>query len=256
MTLITMPKEVGNTKEMNRLEGFAKKSKEADSKGWRESSAASELFFPLKEAISLPKKMFLYNRVALAGGLDSNIGSFMKQCKTTRILLLSTIFLLLFFTAACSDDGVIYIDNYLVKDTTQYRLENTSWKLAYFVDVENGTKREPIIASLPYPLPSYTIYFCDTIDLYFCENATPLKGMADVNVIYGCYVVDYTASSIKTYNVWNTAVYVPPESDEDNYVYSICNATTFEITKNQLKLFYNDKKNYLLFNKIAGGDDV
>ena len=151
---------------------------------------------------------------------------------------------------SCNDEGVILLDDYIVKDTTQYTLEQTEWNLVLFVDAENNTSREPIKG--PYLLPnSYTLSFHSAIEdpSFFCDT-TYFTGMAHINSIEGCYSANNANSTIQVTFLWGTAVHPNFENDEANYCYGIHYSTEFEITATQLKLFYNDRKNYLLFKRV------
>jgi hypothetical protein len=44
----------------------------------------------------------------------------------------------------------------------------------------------------------------------------------------------------------------PYLEEEDYYKFSFMNCSTFEISNRQLKLFYNDGKEYMLFNRWSG----
>ena len=166
---------------------------------------------------------------------------------TTATLIIAFAIISLTFTASCSDDGVIYIDNYIVKDTTQYRLENTSWKLAYFVDIENNTKREP---NNPFTNPEiYTIYFDSTMDdqIGLGENS---YSMGVIGIVYYDYSANYIDLTIKFKEMFSFGAHPIDPYDDDNFYDAILNTTAFELTKNQLKLFYNNRKNYLLFKPL------
>jgi len=63
--------------------------------------------------------------------------------------------------------------------------------------------------------------------------------------------MNYANSTINVYKskFMVNAIYLVYENDESNYWAGIRNATEFEANSKHLKLFYNDKKDYLLFNR-------
>ena len=167
-----------------------------------------------------------------------------KNLKKMLILLL-----LLFLFSNYNSKSIIVIDanNHLKKDTT--KLENTKWKLIAFVDVEAKKMREPLdVMNIPY-LERYTINFGDQSDSTDTTTISGIFGSADLNDFWGCYNVNYNNSTIRFYNVMQTAMYLPFENDEDNYFVVFDGTREFIIYNNYLQLFYNDKKNYLLFER-------
>ena len=155
----------------------------------------------------------------------------------------------LFFMCSCNDEGVIVLDDYIVKDTTQYTLEQTEWNLVLFVDAENNTSRKPIFPSWYKGDVMYVLVFNEPTEPVDNMSNEDFWAFAEANRFFGHFVIDYTNSTIQLYKIWTTAVGIIDENDEENYKYGIRNSTEFEITATQLKLFYNDRKNYLLFNR-------
>ena len=138
-------------------------------------------------------------------------------------------------------------------DTTQYFLENTKWKLIAFVDNENNTSRPPlnvwnIVDTDPY---FYIIYFRDSSQNTTDADVLPFVSHTDCNGILGCYTVNYNNSTIQRYEIVMSAVYCLFDTDEDNYWTGLYYAQEFEITINHLKIFYNNRKNYLWFERRA-----
>jgi len=131
---------------------------------------------------------------------------------------------------ACSDDE---------GETT---LINTSWKLQGYGNTNDQTIREPLESPM-YGSRAYTVRFS--------ESGT-ISGLACFNENMGRYRV--WGDSIKVLSFGGTKVgsVSPYLEEEDYYKFSFMNCSTFEISNRQLKLFYNDGKEYMLFNRWSG----
>jgi len=167
-----------------------------------------------------------------------------KNLKKMLILLL-----LLFLFSNYNSKSVIIIDanKHLKKDTT--KLENTKWKLIAFVDVEAKKMREPLnVKNLTDP-DRYTIKFGDTLFTTDTSVVLAFAAQADFNCTSGYYIVNYSKSTIYIYEIYSTGIHLLFENDEDNYDDCLYYPQEFIIYNNYLQLFYNDKKNYLLFER-------
>ena len=135
-------------------------------------------------------------------------------------------------------------------DTTQYFLENTKWKLIAFVDNENNTTRPYLnIKNIINDDMWYTLDFLEQSDSTDTTTISGIVGTAEINDIYACYNVNYNNSTVHFYEVMQTGAYLLYENDESNFFTVLWGTKVFEITKNHLKIFYNDKKNHLLFER-------
>ena len=79
------------------------------------------------------------------------------------------------------------------------------------------------------------------------DGSNKISTLRGVNFFSGnvYYLIDYTLSMIQF------GIIVPEDSssDEKEYLNALCNAQTFELKNSELKIYYNDKMNYLLFKR-------
>ena len=249
----------------------------------------------------------------------------MKKLKENILLFakIGCVMITLAMGVACNDEGIIVLDDYIVKDTT-ISLTGTKWKLVGFYNIEKNEIKvppdltdcecyytlefnEPCYFYVVYPTNenfkpnfekdgmsndeelnkifkefcvikynqqfpgadnielenTYTIYLSGDGDSFevllkeknFFEKIyrsgsyvpgnypspnTRIRGVINLLGIY-CSV-DYTFSTIK-FEMNSVEVY------EKEYFDAFCNAQTFELKNNELKIYYNDNNNYLLFKK-------
>ena len=146
------------------------------------------------------------------------------------------------------------------------KLEGTAWKLLYFVDVENNTKRDPEYHKVymmgdslevkPHKLDFTLAFNCDSIYSieYMRETPFRLSGASIRNYLM-CneedeLFIDYN-SNILTARMWQTLVY--GETNDGKLYLNIFvgkHSFPFELSADTLKLFYNDKKNCLIFRRF------
>jgi hypothetical protein len=114
------------------------------------------------------------------------------------------------------------------------KLQGTTWKLVGFADVETGTLRKAV----PEDCKScYTVRFL---------TDTVFSGTSCTNKIDGYYHVDYgIPCSIDMVITLTTEVV--EYFDGELFVKNLSSVQSFSIQEDELKLYYNDKKNYLLF---------
>jgi len=174
-----------------------------------------------------------------------------KNNEKLKRRLINFMSVLLFLFSSCNNSGIIVIDanDYLVKDTTKWNLENTKWHLVAFVDLEAQTMREPLNVKNINDPDRYTLNFSDQSDSTDTTTISGIFGRADLNDFWGCYNVNYNNSTIRFYKIFKTGADPLFENDEDNYFSVIWDIVEFKIYKNYLQLFYNDKKKYLLFER-------
>ena len=115
-------------------------------------------------------------------------------------------------------------------------LANTQWKLAGIVDIQTDilTELEPKDCASCYML----VFETDNI----------VTTYTTVNLLSSPYVVDYDISNIYFDRFAGTKV---GEKGDGGLYTDILNAlqyTSFSLQENELRLYYNDKKNYLLYN--------
>ena len=153
------------------------------------------------------------------------------------------------------------------------KLEGTAWKLVYFVDVENNTKREPeyhpvevtgghIIDHKPHPKDFTLAFGIDTF--YVPDTSYPhmthgrkLTGLAVINYLMKSdydsnFSIDYNSNILTTGSMSATAV-GGETKDANLYLNILCGKNQsfpFELSADTLKLFYNDKKNCLIYRRF------
>ena len=133
---------------------------------------------------------------------------------------------------------VAYEINTAQVDSVVFRasLANTMWKLVSIVNIETGE------INVPEPKECEKCYL-----LLFDTNAI-FSTHSSSNEIKGIYAVDYTKNGIHFTGFFGTEV--GEIGDGYLYVEALHNIHSFSCKANELKLYYNDKKNNLIFKKI------
>ena len=72
-------------------------------------------------------------------------------------------------------------------------------------------------------------------------------GGASCNILCGNYNIDFITGNINISIGAVTQVLCPPEMNEDIYLETLNNVHFFSLQGNELRLYYNNNKNYLLF---------
>jgi heat shock protein HslJ len=147
----------------------------------------------------------------------------MNPRKIFQLLL----YLPLLFSWGCMDE--------FTNDAYMPSLTETSWKLISFVDVESGTMNTP-------KPESFNCY-----QILFNSNKT-LSGKSSTNTLTGNYTANLDASTIRITNLEGTEM--SELWDGDLFIEKLKAVQTFSITKDGLKLYSNDPKNYLLFEPV------
>jgi heat shock protein HslJ len=109
-------------------------------------------------------------------------------------------------------------------------LQGTKWKLTGFVDTQTGTVKEPE----PNSANCYWLYF--NID-------KTLNGTSSTNEIMGNYEI--ANSTIQIINLGGTEI--NELFDGKLFMESLRSIESFSISGKELKLYHNNKKNYLQF---------
>ena len=114
-------------------------------------------------------------------------------------------------------------------------LINTNWKLVAFADVETGVTQEPQ-------------RFADKCyHIKFSEDTT-FSGFSSNTKIGGTYIIDKENSKIKIslfFGIISSSIF--EILDGKQYIEALNNVQSFSFQDEELKLYYNDNKNYLLF---------
>ena len=130
----------------------------------------------------------------------------------------------------------------LVNHTHYPNLQGTSWKLAGIMDEETGilTELEPIECEKCYRIN-------------FNSNGSFNGSAVNIGFFSICYTVNYALSTLQFYkgivhpdmvDIYDGNIFII------KFVYEFQKLGQFKLTETKLKLYYNDKKNYLLYKKI------
>jgi len=126
------------------------------------------------------------------------------------------------------------------------KLEGTSWTLVGFFDVGKNELKEADRNFVDEPYREILVRSCEghCYTLGFLEYGD-VGGATVVNSFMGGYVVDYTHSTIE-FREMDISMAEDPEDGERYYRDLRC-VQAFELNDAELKLYYNNRKNYLLF---------
>jgi len=111
-------------------------------------------------------------------------------------------------------------------------LKETVWKLVSFVNVANNEIKEP----QPISEKCYLLTF---------NEGNTLTGFSSSNELVGTYILNNKNLSIHI-NI-HQATLVTEAFDGNPYLEALNTAQSFLLHGDELQLYYNDKKNYLLF---------
>jgi len=171
----------------------------------------------------------------------------MKQKK----LLLCIIAALLAFAGCGGDDGVVGPDNGQTTgvdtDTTQESnsLVGTNWKFVGHIDVNSSDT-----AATSCELPSCNHWaYCEHCFTLSFEADNIVTGWAGVNQTLGKYYADYSTFMLIFEYFYEATWALEACGHVHLYMNKIHNVRTFEFSDETLKLFYNDKQKYLLFER-------
>lgn len=147
--------------------------------------------------------------------------------KTKILKWLPMLALVAIITAGCTDgDGG--------NNPTTTKLSGTKWTLVGFYDVEKDSLKE----AEPKDEQCYNLSF---------DTDTTISGTSSTNKIWGAYKANYELSTIQITNLGGTEI--NELFDGQLYMESLWQVNFFTITNKELKLYYSDKKNYLLYNQ-------
>ena len=158
-------------------------------------------------------------------------------------ILIIMLLCLVGFTVACNDDSnePKLIDK---TDTGQpiETLVGTSWRLVGFFDFAKNELREvePKPGEASYNELSYTLNF---------DSDSTVSGYTFINFVAGEYNIDYSLSVLEFTRFVTISFAGEARIDVELYVNAMNEVEKFFATEKELKLFYNDKRNYLLFSR-------
>jgi heat shock protein HslJ len=139
------------------------------------------------------------------------------------LFMLLPVFILTLGFVGCDKE-----ENNSSQETT---LQETKWKLAGFVDEEAGQKRPE-----PYDSNCYWLYF---------NSDKTLSGMSSTNELMGEYEFNLQSFTFRFTKLGGTK---RGEVFDGNLFVECLNAIqSFSVSNDELRLYYSDKKNHLLF---------
>ncbi len=135
----------------------------------------------------------------------------------------------------------------VTQDTTLYakweenslqeiNLQGTKWKLTGIVDVQTGNLAE---------LEPKDCAECYTFTF---DTGTTFTTHSSANSLSGIYTVDYTENNIRLSDLFGTEL--AERGDGIMYVNTLYRIHSFSCKKNELKLYYNENENYLIFKSF------
>jgi len=137
------------------------------------------------------------------------------------------------------------------------KLEGTGWTLVGFFDVEKNeleeVNREPKDDGMYWAEQCKANWlWCYSLD--FRENLSitgypEYRGKGIKRAFWGTYNIDYTRSIIMWQDEDGTAVVDFDEAER--YIEELHRTQIFELNDRVLKLYFSDRKNYLLFKQVV-----
>jgi len=122
-------------------------------------------------------------------------------------------------------------------------LFNTRWKLVGFFDVGNGKIENVVLRDCE---DCYTLDFWkDTTITEMGKEYWMCTGRLITIRFSGSYIADYAHSTIYFHQIVRAHIEEP--YDGDKYGNALEVIQEFELNESELKLYYNNKKSYLLF---------
>jgi heat shock protein HslJ len=159
---------------------------------------------------------------------------------TIVITILCTLLIGFFITVSCekptvpntpqSDDPALLT----TKDSTATNLAGTKWKLVKFVNVSEGITKDPE----PSSDSCYWIMF---------NNDGTMCGQSSTNELFGYYQINFSTLTIQLL-VGGTKI--SEMFDGSLYMEKINLVDSFNLTNTDLKMYYNNQQNYLLFKSL------
>ena len=191
------------------------------------------------------RKMTVFNRLA---EIAMQVKKMIKPAVATiakNILIITTLLCLIGFATAC-ENKITDANDYIKKDDNTLQGDKSLigvWKLTAFVDVENNTIREPDYA--PEVANAVNIII-DSMYLLSFDCDSLLSGKSFSNWLDGKYSI--VGNDGITMGVGGTKI--NEFGDGELYRQVLNEVQQYAITEtNELKLFYNNKKNYLFFRR-------
>jgi len=174
-----------------------------------------------------------------------------------KALLFLTVFLVMGSFAACTkgaespmeETNTVEETNIIEKMKSveeKSPLEGTKWKLAGIVD----TSTNELMVLEPKELDDFYRHVYSVGDFYtlMFDTDSTFSGRTTTNVIGGIYITDYVTNSIHFTSFGGTKL--GELGDGGLWWVIFPTIRFFTLQGNELKLFYNDNKNYFLFKLL------
>jgi len=124
------------------------------------------------------------------------------------------------------------------------KLEGSKWKLVGIVDAETDDLKE----LEPKDCEScYTLAFDNSIPYCNEDDLKSFSVRSSTNDLGGCFVIDYTAQRFHVYSFGGTKISEVGDGSLFHNVFR--NIQSFFLQENELRLYYNNKQNYLFFKQ-------
>ena len=159
---------------------------------------------------------------------------------------------------ACNDEGVIVIDDYVVEDTTQENsLVGTKWNFINGFNVEGNklldtnwkNSKSPGWDTIVWENWWYEGWWEEKFTLYFDTDST-ISGTTNIRELCGKYIVNFSLNNIGIiYFKECYGSFIGDSSEGFIYEDSLSKVQSYSFTEEELKLYYNEKNNYLLFRR-------
>ncbi|MDL2296496.1 META domain-containing protein [Bacteroidales bacterium OttesenSCG-928-B11] len=140
--------------------------------------------------------------------------------------------IVLLFTTCENKNECEKIDTSPIISSQQATLENTMWKLAGFVDMEEGCLKR----AEPNDEGCYHLNF---------DTDSTLTGVAASNQLMGRCEIDYATCEIHI--AIGNVTCINELFDGNRYIADLNKIQSFSVKGDELRLYYNNKKNYLLY---------
>ncbi len=122
------------------------------------------------------------------------------------------------------------------KPDSDSMLQGTKWRLEGLVDAKTGA------------LKVFEPEDCDKCYRLTFDTDTTFATYSSANVLSGIYIVDYTENFIRFSDLIGTEL--AERGDGILYVNALHDIYLFSCKENELKLYYSENKNYLLFKSL------
>ena len=123
------------------------------------------------------------------------------------------------------------------KENLKNNITNVKWHLTKFVDLANHTETLPIPSDDTH---SYWIKLC---------NDSTIQGCGQVNEMLGAYTIPENQKQISIFGYTKIGIINP--NHEEEFFSANEKAESFSIEGKTLHLYYNDRNNYLKFEKVT-----